>query len=129
MQLAPLTSLLSSLVGEPVRPTRRRGRPPGKKAGAGLRAAPGEKGRPCAVIGCPRASRTKGYCSAHYQKLRMLTRTNRRPPEWIDFADPQSVKDVVLPRGRAMYSVQMTGRPSFRRFAIFCFSTSGVSYP
>ncbi len=100
-QLAPLTSLLSSLVGEPVRPTRRRGRPPGKKAGAGLRAAPGEKGRPCAVIGCPRASRTKGYCSAHYQKLRMLTRTNRRPPEWIDFADPQSVKDVVLPRGRA----------------------------
>ncbi len=101
-QLAPLTSLLTSLVGsEPVRPTKRRGRPPGGKAGAGRRAAPGENGRACAVIGCPRSARTKGYCSAHYQKLRMLSRTNRRPPEWVDFAPPHSVNDVVLPRGRA----------------------------
>ncbi|MGA9525700.1 MAG: cell wall protein [Myxococcaceae bacterium] len=99
-QLAPLTSLLSNLVGEPARPARR-GRPPGVKAGKGQRGAPGENGRPCAVIGCPRSARTKGYCSAHYQKLRMLTRTNRRPPEWVDFAPPKSVKDVVLPRGRA----------------------------
>jgi hypothetical protein len=53
------------------------------------------------VIGCPRQARTKGYCSAHYQKLRNLTKTNRRPPEWVDFAPPHSVEDVVLPRGRA----------------------------
>jgi hypothetical protein len=99
-QLAPLTSLLSTLVGEPIRPVRR-GRPPGAKAGAGRRAAAGENGRPCAVIGCPRSARTKGYCSAHYQKLRMLTRTDRRPPEWVDFAEPHTVEDVVLPRGRA----------------------------
>src|SRR5688572_28264098 len=28
-----------------------------------------EDAAPCAIIGCDRTSRTKGYCSAHYQKL------------------------------------------------------------
>jgi histone H1/5 len=70
----------------------RRGRPP-----AELR----EGERPCAIIGCKRPARSKGYCSAHYQKLRLLVKTNRRPEKWADDAAPQSVPDVVLPRGRA----------------------------
>jgi hypothetical protein len=55
----------------------------------------------CAVIGCKRPSRSKGYCSAHYQKLRLLIRTDRRPADWKDDAAPQSARDVKLPRGRA----------------------------
>ena len=57
--------------------------------------------RRCAVSGCKRPSRSKGYCSAHYQKLRLLIRTNRRPADWVDDAKPQSVRDLKLPRGRA----------------------------
>ncbi|WP_257462541.1 hypothetical protein [Archangium lipolyticum] len=70
-------------------PEKRRGRPP--------EAA----GRRCAVIGCKRPARSKGYCSAHYQKLRLLVKSNRRPDSWVDDAAPQSVQEVVLPRGRA----------------------------
>ncbi|XXF77995.1 vegetative protein [Myxococcaceae bacterium GXIMD 01537] len=65
------------------------------------KAAVSEAGRGCAVIGCDRPARSKGYCSAHYQKLRLLIKTNRRPSDWKDDAAPQSVKDPVLPRGRA----------------------------
>ena len=68
----------------------------------------GKVGRPrsgggsaCAIIGCRRPSRSKGYCAAHYQKQRMLTKTHRLPADWVDGAAPQSVKDIVLPRGRA----------------------------
>jgi hypothetical protein len=73
-------------------PRGRPGRPPMARAGEETR---------CAVIGCKRPSRSKGYCSAHYQKLRLLVKTGRRPVEWVDGARPQSVQDVVLPRGRA----------------------------
>jgi histone H1/5 len=69
--------------------------PPVKRA----RVEEGTRG--CAIIGCKRPSRSKGYCSAHYQKLRLLMRTNRRPAEWVDDAKSQSVRDVTLPRGRA----------------------------
>jgi hypothetical protein len=58
-------------------------------------------GLSCAVIGCKRPSRSKGYCSAHYQKLRLLIRTGRRPKDWVDDARPQSARDMKLPRGRA----------------------------
>lgn len=68
--------------------------------GAGASAAAASSGA-CAVIGCKRPSRSKGYCSAHYQKLRLLIRTDRRPSDWSDNAPPQSAKDVKLPRGRA----------------------------
>jgi histone H1/5 len=71
---------------------RRPGRPPLARAGEEAR---------CAVIGCKRPARSKGYCSAHYQKLRLLVKTGRRPEQWVDGARPQSVQDVVLPRGRA----------------------------
>ena len=57
--------------------------------------------RDCAIIGCGKPSRTKGYCAAHYQKLRMLEKTNRRPGAWVDYAEPNSVEDIKLPRGRA----------------------------
>lgn len=74
--------------------TRGPGRPP-------ARAAAAEDNQACAVIGCKRQSRSKGYCSAHYQKLRLLIRTGRRPDAWVDGARSQSVQDVKLPRGRA----------------------------
>jgi len=53
------------------------------------------------VKNCPRPARSKGYCSAHYQKLRLLIKTGRRPADWVDDAKPRSVSDVKLPRGRA----------------------------
>ncbi|MDP3236200.1 MAG: cell wall protein [Myxococcales bacterium] len=55
----------------------------------------------CAVIGCKRPARAKGYCAAHYQKYRMLSKTGRLPSDWVEDASPQSVKNLVLPRGRA----------------------------
>jgi hypothetical protein len=102
--LGPIAGLLG--VSSPS--GRRRG--PGRPPGAGRKAA-GRRGRrtrlpaggACAIIGCKRPSRTKGYCSAHYQKLRMLSRSDRRPADWKDYAAPQSVTDLVLPRGRAAH--------------------------
>lgn len=118
-RLAPLTSRLGAMAGVRT-PTElpastRGGRkqvvaaPKGRAAvGRPVAAKPvvsqarAEEGtRACAVIGCERPSRSKGYCSAHYQKLRLLMRTNRRPSAWKDDALPQSVADVTLPRGRA----------------------------
>jgi len=83
--------------GESPVPQKRLGRPPAAAAQGGEEAA----GRRCAVIGCKRPSRSKGYCSAHYQKLRLLVKSGRRPDNWVDDAKPQSVQEVVLPRGRA----------------------------
>jgi len=60
-----------------------------------------EAGRNCAIITCKRAARSKGYCAAHYQKFRMLSRTGRLPNSWVEHATPCSVEDVMLPRGRA----------------------------
>lgn len=65
------------------------------------RAQNGQNDRGCALIGCKRPARSKGYCAAHYQKYRSLDRTGRLPSEWKDFAPPNSVRDVILPRGRA----------------------------
>jgi|GEM_PF-1473999 len=117
-RLAPLTSRLGAMAGvrapsalpapAPGRGRQKqarlstRGRPSiGKVATARTVGTRDEGARACAVIGCDRPSRSKGYCSAHYQKLRLLMRTNRRPAEWKDDAPPQSVEDVTLPRGRA----------------------------
>ena len=58
--------------------------------------------RPCAVIGCNRDARSKGYCSAHYQKRRnLLKKKHPAAAAWKDNAPPNSVEDVKLPRGRA----------------------------
>jgi hypothetical protein len=97
-QLSPIAGLLG------IAPRRGPGRPPG----SGRKGRRGRKtrlpsGGACAIINCKRPSRTKGYCSAHYQKLRMLTRSNRRPADWKDYAPPQSVAELVLPRGRAAH--------------------------
>jgi len=107
-RLGPITGLLGGS------PLKRRG--PGRPPGSGRKGA-GRRGRrtrlpaggACAIIGCKRPSRTKGYCSAHYQKLRMLTRSNRRPPEWKDYAAAQSVPDLILPRGRAAHKKKDAG--------------------
>ena len=58
--------------------------------------------RGCAVIGCKRSARSKGYCSAHYQKRRnLLKKRHPAAASWKDNAPPNSVEDVKLPRGRA----------------------------
>ncbi len=118
-RLAPLAAAVGPLFGAgaaagraPAAPARRgAGRPAARAAAAAPAAAGGKKrgrkpaaeggARQCAIIGCGKPSRTKGYCAAHYQKLRMLEKTNRRPSSWVDYADPNSVEDVKLPRGRA----------------------------
>jgi histone H1/5 len=74
---------------------------PPPRAARGGGAAASAAGRPCAVIGCRRPARSKGYCSAHYQKLRLLVKSGRRPASWVDDAAPRSVPEIVLPRGRA----------------------------
>ncbi|MFP2934466.1 vegetative protein [Pyxidicoccus sp. 3LG] len=117
-RLAPLTSRLGAMAGvrtpealqelvvvrAPARGQKLDGAARGRAAvakGPGRRASADSEARACAVKGCKRPSRSKGYCSAHYQKLRLLMRTNRRPAEWVDDAKPQSVQEVMLPRGRA----------------------------
>jgi hypothetical protein len=85
-------------------PTARRGAAPAQAPAAAPAARakePAAGALSCAVIGCKRPSRSKGYCSAHYQKLRLLIRTGRRPKDWVDDARPQSARDLKLPRGRA----------------------------
>jgi hypothetical protein len=112
--LAERLGPIAGLFGGSSTSLRRRG--PGRPPGSGRKAA-GRRGRrtrlpaggACAIIGCKRPSRTKGYCSAHYQKLRMLTRSNRRPSDWKDYAPPQSVPDLVLPRGRAAHKKKESG--------------------
>jgi len=94
LELAGAARGRSAAAESPVPPARR-GRPPA------ARGADEASGRRCAVIGCKRPSRSKGYCSAHYQKLRLLVKSDRRPDSWVDDAKPQSVEEVVLPRGRA----------------------------
>lgn len=97
-RLTPLTALLGG------RPGRRAiaARGPGRKGrGRRVRAASGANDRPCALIGCKSKARSKGYCAAHYQKFRNLAKTNRLPADWKEHAEPNTVKDIVLPRGRA----------------------------
>ncbi|NVJ02259.1 cell wall protein [Myxococcus sp. AM009] len=119
-RLAPLAEVVGPLFGAQIPASakavrRGPGRPPaarssvtaapaaagGKRRGRKPAAAGADGSRACAIIGCGKPSRTKGYCAAHYQKLRMLEKTNRRPSDWKDYADPDSVDDIKLPRGRA----------------------------
>jgi hypothetical protein len=106
-RLAPMAAAVAPLFGAQVPKPAKRG--PGRPAKV-VQASGGKRrgrkpsadgARECAIIGCGSPSRTKGYCAAHYQKLRMLTKTNRRPSSWVDYAPPNSVEDVKLPRGRA----------------------------
>lgn len=109
-KLAPLADTLAPLFGAGPAPKagkRSPGRPPraaaapaagGKRRG---RKPSADGARECAIIDCGKPSRTKGYCAAHYQKLRMLEKTGRRPSAWKDYAEANSVEDVKLPRGRA----------------------------
>jgi hypothetical protein len=59
----------------------------------------------CAIIGCKSPRKSKGFCINHYQKMRNLEKTGRLPDEWVD-AKPQSVKDILLPRGRAAHGTK-----------------------
>lgn len=98
--LAQLGSLLGGQrrgPGRPPSPFKLKVGRPGRRT----RAENGANDRGCAVIGCKRPARSKGYCAAHYQKFRNLAKTKRLPAEWKPFASAGSVEDVVLPRGRA----------------------------
>lgn len=102
--LAPLAQAVGPLFG--IVPVKRGPGRPRKDAlviapASSVRRKPAAGEAACAVIGCGAESRTKGYCSAHYQKLRLLIRTGRRPTDWVDHASPQSVQNLKLPRGRA----------------------------
>ncbi|MFO0598785.1 MAG: cell wall protein [Myxococcaceae bacterium] len=90
---------LAGALGQPLK--RGPGRPP--KLAFGKRGTPGRKasGRVCAVKGCGKKMRSKGYCAAHYQKYRNLEKTGRLPADWVPDAAPNTVKNIVLPRGRA----------------------------
>jgi hypothetical protein len=104
--LAQLQALLGGRKRGPGRPPNpfkgvKVGRPAGRRRGGGGDRTNGQNDRACALIGCKRPARSKGYCAAHYQKYRALQRTGRLPADWKDFAAPSSVKDIVLPRGRA----------------------------
>lgn len=102
-----LVSRLAAALGQPVK--RKAGRPAklslGAPAKAGRKASArgegGDNARPCALQDCKRPARSKGYCAAHYQKYRMLEKTGRLPSDWKPFAEPNSVENLVLPRGRA----------------------------
>ena len=82
--------------------TRRAAAPAARRASgsAGKKRGPRSEGRACAILGCNNAARSKGYCSAHYQKRRNLQKTKRLPSDWKEDAAPGTVKDLVLPRGR-----------------------------
>ena len=93
---------LAAALGTPLK--RGPGRPPKVAVVAGRKGKPGRKAgesRLCALQGCKRPARSKGYCAAHYQKYRMLAKTDRLPSDWVENAAPGSVKNLVLPRGRA----------------------------
>ena len=66
------------MVAAPAAGGKRRGRKP---------AAGNEGARECAIRNCGKPSRTKGYCAAHYHKLRMLEKTK---------AQQQALYDRVL---------------------------------
>ena len=96
---------LAAALGQPIK--RGPGRPP-KNPFAIVKVSGAKRGRrastdtrECAVIGCGRPARSRGYCAAHYQKFRMLDRTGRLPSDWVADASPASVKNIALPRGRA----------------------------
>lgn len=91
-----LDRLLATL-GAGARPAGKAGRGPGRAAAGGRRVK-----AVCAVVGCGRPAKSLGYCLNHYQKLRNLEKTKRAEQfGWRRNAPPDSVEDVVLPRGRA----------------------------
>jgi hypothetical protein len=116
-RLMPFANVMGPLLGAQPGAARAPGRRgPGRPRGSGknvvVAAAAGKRGRKpaaraaegaraCAIIDCGNPARTKGYCAAHYQKLRMLVKTGRQPAAWTEYAPPNSVPDLVLPRGRA----------------------------
>lgn len=69
-------------------------------AAQAARSASASAERGCAVVGCVRPHRSRGYCGAHYQQRRLMEGSHRLPPEWVEDAAPQSVQPVALPRGR-----------------------------
>lgn len=100
-----LVGRLALALGQPIK--RGPGRPSRKSSPVAARTPKraSQKGssstkRECAVIGCGKPTLSRGYCAAHYQKLRMLDRTGRRPADWKPDAAPGSVQNIVLPRGR-----------------------------
>ncbi|WP_342375424.1 cell wall protein [Myxococcus stipitatus] len=66
----------------------------------------------CAVIGCRQPVRTLGYCSAHYQKRRLMVSTGRLHAAWVEHATPNSIPDVILSRRRRSTSEAPAAQPA-----------------
>jgi hypothetical protein len=123
--MAPFAESLANLIARlsavfapgalPAVSTKERGAGRPKKAAAAVSDEPVKRGRGrpkkvaeegtptfCAIKGCGRLARSKGFCAAHYQKFRMLEKTNRLPPDWVADAAPNSIENIMLPKiGRA----------------------------
>jgi hypothetical protein len=96
--LAPLRAQLKALAAASTSAANKRG--PGRPV-KDIAGRTSNAGRKCALQGCGRPARSKGYCAAHYQKYRQLERTGRLPLDWKPDAKANSVRNVQLPRGRA----------------------------
>lgn len=100
-----ITTEQASAPTAPFQAKRGPGRPKSQPAKAApVKEAPAKaaSSRGCAVIECGNPARSKGYCSAHYQKYNNLKKTGRAAEfGWTDDAPPQSVTNPTLPRGRA----------------------------
>lgn len=105
--LQPLISSFSalSLNGLAVPARRKPGRP--AKVATIRQAIRAGRGDACGVIGCKNPMRSKGYCSAHYQKFHGMPKkpaslqAQMKADGWTENPSPQSVTDTKLPRGRA----------------------------
>ena len=97
-QLAEAAAVFTSEVGGGSGQSRRgpaKKRVATKKGRAGP-SAPGK--RKCAIKGCRKDARSKGYCGAHYQKRRnLLAKKHPAVTGWKDDAAPGTVDDVKLP--------------------------------
>lgn len=52
----------------------------------------------CAIDGCGKDEKCKGYCGSHYQKRLLLIRKNELPIEWTEYAKPGTVPNIGAPK-------------------------------
>lgn len=82
-----------------------------------FRGSPGRRKKApaaCAVIGCQRPAKSKGYCISHYYKRRNHLDDGRLPAAWKEFPAPQSLEDFSFRMGRKPRTPKATRRRSRR---------------
>lgn len=66
----------------------------------------------CAVVDCAGPASSRGYCRAHYQKFRTLRAQGVAAAlGWLDNAPPNTVHNVIRPRGRAAKTIPPHAAP------------------